>query len=63
MPHELTVTSDPGVEHVDLSKGSIWIFSGNAGAATLLLRVGVSKVGGQEQLWPFFYCEGNLSAA
>lgn len=63
MPRELTVTSDPGVEHVDLSKGIIWIFSGNAGAAALLLRVGASEVGGQEQLWPFFHCEENLSAA
>lgn len=56
------VTPEPEAEHVDLSKGTIWIFSGDAGLALLLLRVDRSEVGGQEQLWPFFYCEGSPSA-
>lgn len=56
------VTLDPGAEHTDLSKGNIWIFSGNAGTAILLLSMGESEVRGQEQLWTFFNCEGSPSS-
>ena len=63
----LNVAPDPGVELVtemwacDQSIGNVQMFSGNPGTQLSSSGWVGTKLGCQEQLWPFSYCDGSLS--
>ena len=63
----LNVAPDLGVELVtemwacDQSRGNVQMFSGNPGTQLSSSGWVGTKLGCQEQLWPFSYCDGSLS--